>query len=419
MAFGRNSLNLRGILVHTMSAAMVQQSVPLIPNANQYLLVHQYVSVHSEDRDVLKYPNPAKFSFEMPQPYERVVSARLHSWSFPTTVPVFSLFNKNVRMGLQIVDPYDPAAHGGGSATDQGIHDVLVGAPVFFIDIEAGNYTPQQMATELTNKLNAATTLWISNAFSADLGTYAAALAGFTAYDRFAVEYSAVGRKMWFGNTADRFVVANESIAEEFECGSKRGGTSDWGLPSKLGFNRCNELATSVSLGGGGASAGPSGPLFYYRAVNGDWLVATLPGATAWFVEPPRDVDLNGPDALYLEVDPLNCIDETSAWTLSQHTAQTSGTNGAVRSSFAKLPLPVGGAAQSFDVRLAPYKYFSPPAERLRRLNVSLRYHSGELVPLGSAKYSFMIEFTMLAPQADRIYTIHSGSSLATLNPRP
>ena len=34
---------------------------PLIPNSQQYMFEQQYVSIHSEDRNILKYPNASEF----------------------------------------------------------------------------------------------------------------------------------------------------------------------------------------------------------------------------------------------------------------------------------------------------------------------------------------------------------------------
>jgi len=42
-----------------MSKFNVQQVHPLIENANTYILQKKYVSIYSQDRDQLKYPDPA------------------------------------------------------------------------------------------------------------------------------------------------------------------------------------------------------------------------------------------------------------------------------------------------------------------------------------------------------------------------
>ena len=69
---------------------------PLIPNSNNYLYEQRYVSIHSNDRDVVKYPRSAEFEIELPQDYTNIVSARLHSWSIPSNYNVFSIQNFNI-----------------------------------------------------------------------------------------------------------------------------------------------------------------------------------------------------------------------------------------------------------------------------------------------------------------------------------
>ena len=43
-----------------------QTSHPLIPNSQQYQFEQQYISIHSEDRNILKYPNSSEFEIELP-----------------------------------------------------------------------------------------------------------------------------------------------------------------------------------------------------------------------------------------------------------------------------------------------------------------------------------------------------------------
>ena len=47
-----------------MSRFNTSTSHPIIPNAQQYMLHYKYVSIHSEDRDILKWPNPSEFEIE-------------------------------------------------------------------------------------------------------------------------------------------------------------------------------------------------------------------------------------------------------------------------------------------------------------------------------------------------------------------
>ena len=119
-----------------------------------------------------------------------------------------------------------------------------------------------------------------------------------------------------------------------------------------------------------------------------------------------------GPAYIYMEVDGLNCIDETSPFNISKFTSQTNATNGIVNSSFAKIPVPTTPLSQWFDNDMGPYKYFNPPAERMRKLKIKFRYNNGQNVDFGTFDYSFMLEFNMLRPQQERSYSVRNSYDL-------
>ena len=67
-----------------MSRFNVNSNHPITPNSHEYMTVKKYVSIHSEDRDITKYPSSSVFDVELPQDYLNVVKIRLESWSFPS-----------------------------------------------------------------------------------------------------------------------------------------------------------------------------------------------------------------------------------------------------------------------------------------------------------------------------------------------
>jgi len=81
---------------------------PLIPNANEYLLENKFVSVSSEDRDIIKYPNASDFEIELPQDYCNVAAVSLNNWTFPADFKVFSKAKQNIMMTFKIDEPFNP-----------------------------------------------------------------------------------------------------------------------------------------------------------------------------------------------------------------------------------------------------------------------------------------------------------------------
>ena len=418
---------------------------PLIPNSNQYFYEKKYISIHSNDRDISKYPTSSQFEIELPQDYLNIASAKLYSWSFPANYNVFSLLNYNVSMTFKITQLYNPGEHDVSDVLLEGIFAALYNSldKEYVVIIEPGFYNPDQMAIELTNKFNERITLEITS-FLKNNTQYEEAYKLFikTVYDRFKIVYNSVEQKLWFGNTADRFVLTNDSYIfyqKDFVDAScvRRNELPDfanWGLPSYLGFTRCPAYALNADetlakyLGDNDkmvnitekiALSEQGVPRFYYGDVgngdNGYWLLPGAPGATVYFLKAPFKISFMGPAYFYMEIDGLNCIDETSPYNLSYYTVTTNNTNGIVNSSFAKIPIPTTPISQWFDNDMAPYKYFNPPAERIRKLKIKLRYHNGQLIDFGEFEYSFMLEFSLLKPQQERSYSVRGAYDLAQL----
>ena len=139
-----------------MSSFNTSSTHPLIPNANQYYVDKKYVSIHSEDRDILKYPASNEFEIELPQDYLNVQSVKLSTWSFPANYNVFSAINFNVGMTFKFIKLYNPGEHSYADPLTEAIFAglyILI-SKTYIIMIETGFYNPDQMATELTNKFN-------------------------------------------------------------------------------------------------------------------------------------------------------------------------------------------------------------------------------------------------------------------------
>ena len=391
-------------------------SHPLIPNANDYIIYKKYVSIHSEDRDVLKYPNSNQFEIEMPEDITNVYSLRLINWTFPANYNSFSFQTSNIALFFYITSPYNPGANMVFNPLEQAIFQCLFESTnkLFEFTIQEGFYNPTQMVTELQNKFNFVVTQRISLYLIAnsltDLLTQFNEQGGYT---KFVIVYNTVGQKIWFGNRSDEFVLANEAVsligtlADNLFCSTKAQlpEFDNWGLPANLGLSRCNSKSISFSNSVNGQ---PFTPRFFYGDVNagddGYWLlpITDLSGSVVYFIEPAYKINLMGPAYFYMELNGNNCIDETSPYTVNKFTLSTNITNGITNSAFAKIGIPTTPISQWFDRESLPYKMYWPPADRMRKLGVKFRYHNGQLVNFGAFPFSFAIEFTTLIPNQPR-----------------
>ena len=391
-------------------------SHPLIPNSNDYIIYKKYVSIHSEDRDILKYPNSNQFEIEMPEDITNIFSLRLINWTFPANYNSFSIANSNVLMYFKITNPYNPGENMVFNPLEQAIFTCLFESSekLFGIQIQEGFYNPTQMVTELQNKFNFVVTQRIKAYLILNsLNDLLLQLDDQGGYTKFVIVYNEVSNKIWFGNRSDQFILANEAvtlidiITDNVFCASKASlpEFEFWGLPSNLGLSRCNTTAISIK---DSVTGEPFIPRFFYGNVNsgddGYWLLP-IPGLTnsiVYFIEPPYKINLMGPAYFYMELAGNNCIDETSPYTVNKFTLSTNITNGITNAAFAKIGVPTTPISQWFDRESLPYKMYWPPAERMRKLSVKFRYHNGQLADFGAFPFSFAIEFTQLLPNQPR-----------------
>jgi hypothetical protein len=255
-----------------MSKYNLNNNHPLIPNQNSYICERKYVSIHSIDRDSLKYPNSSLFEIELPQDYLNVLAVTLQYPNFPYT-SVFSIKNNNIQFSFKITDPYNPIDNNVINPLQIEIYYALKKNVEnnYIVTIEEGIYFEDQMAIELTNKMNEAVTKYLKEYLNE---TNSSNINSFTSYNEFSVAFNSVGNDLWFGNSSSNFIITNNN-ADLY--GSNLQNTMNqcynfslpsfkyWGLPSYLGFTRCDEKAISL----------PNGelPRFYYnRGDTGYWI---------------------------------------------------------------------------------------------------------------------------------------------------
>lgn len=415
-------------------------SHPLIQNSQEYIYYKKYVSIHSEDRDMLKYPNASDFEIELPEDLLNVASLRLFDWSFPCNYETFSNLFSNTTMTFKINQPYNPNINNVGGLLIEKTFEFLFynSNNDFTIIIENGFYNPLQIAAELTNKFNevvtnAIITYFKTQSISNDLDPldpinnailqeeYITALNLFMqagGYSNFIIIYNTVGNKLWFGNISDGFILTTETQFINSTCNrisncpqstTNLPDYSSWGLPGYLGLNRTN----TESISGSSIDAANKAyfnnivvPRFYYGDAltsgdNGYWLLpnVNLTGSEVYWVECPYKINLMGPSHIYMEIAGQNCIDETSPYNISSFTLTTNKTNGIANAAFAKICIPTTPISQWFDKDSGPYKFYYPPAERMRKFHIKFRYHNGQPVDFGVFNCTFMIEFTLQLPQ--------------------
>jgi hypothetical protein len=415
------------------------QNHPLQQNSQNFLAYKKYVSIHSEDRDAIAFPNSAEFEIELPEDITNISTMKLVDWAFPSNYDTFSVLNSNVTMIFKFNCLYNSKSSDPQYDLENAIYQALNSCnDNFIITIEEGFYNPTQLVKELTNKFNEAVTKFILCYLNKNpsLSYLIDSFINSGGYTRFIIVYNTVSQKIWFGNSADGFIllneyvfIANSEVNEQLLCKKTQvPDFSNWGLPGNLGLTRCNVMSCTPNnlivddeTGDINSNFIISNNYirFYYGDINnmgdnGFWLTPAtdpsgnvLPNAAVQFIECPYKINIFGPSYIYMELFKYNCIDETQPYNISKFTLTTNETNGIVNSAFAKIPIVSTPTSQYYDGPANSYKFFDPPVERIRRLKFRLRYHNGELVNFGVFEYTFTLEFTTLLPMINRAANIH------------
>lgn len=335
-----------------MSHLSLGMSKPLINREQNYVLDRKLVSVHSEDRDITKWPNSNTFEIMLPEALLNVQSMRLVQCTFPGIFYTFSNDYQNINLPFTINNQQ------------------------YIITIQEGYYTPSQMALELTNKMNIA--------IKSDAS--------------FNVFYDQVGQKYWFGHTDLSFNLDFcQQVTYNTTCDQPIvwNNYSKWGLPYYLGFNKvCYKSITDMS-----------GLSFDYLCPNNTSSSSNI----THFIEAPLSFNLLGETCLYMEVDKYNNYDELYPYNQSsRQNFDNNAYSGKVNSAFAKIPIQTQDGL-SFDSRtffLQNLVQYDPPIERIARLKFKFRFHDGRLVNFQNYSFDFTIEANSLRNEIAKKYSV-------------
>jgi len=368
---------------------------------NSSPIVKKYVSIHSEDRDMLKYPSSSMFSIDLPSDIINVEAIRLVDWTFPANYNSFSKSLQNTIIKFKINNPFNP------QLTSTLFSNVYEDSYIalfynkdyeYTIEITEGFYNPEQLSNELTNKFNEAVTNKLKTFFEENQMNVAFKDFNFATsinsiqqqkYEDFIFAYDEVKQKIMIGNRKDGFTIANSSLFEKTYLQKRNFKEfNNWGLPAHLGLNMTDDISTEQTN---------TLPRFYHiKGNDGYWLPSYGDDVKVHFIEPKEKINLFGPSYFYLECTGLNCIDETSPYEMNEFTLTNTSTNSRVRSALAKIPIPCTPMSQYFDSN-TNYVVAVDKRSRIRKLSFKLRYHNGELVSFGRFEYSFTIEFNLVS----------------------
>lgn len=370
-----------------MSKNVLKNDHPLIPREQTYSINRKLITVHSEDRDISKWPNANHFELHLPQTYTNVETMALVEYSFPTYYYTFSNDNQNTKITFSL-----------------GVTGLL-----YTVNISPGFYNPVQFATELQNQMNLAVSTT-------------------TIYDKFRVFYDEVRQRLLFGNTTETFTFiyntcetydddpcyvscaysANPQTPQQ-SANNRWNQYTNWGLGYNIGFIKCltSECANLYDVVNANKSTAfnvHANQKVYYinsssTSAGYEWLTVSPGGG--YVLIPPNPPSLNGYTDMYVEMDKYNYEDEIYPYPSQTTNIRNNDYNGIVNAAFAKIPLRT---KPTQIVNALEYMYgdeppdtsqgfatFFPPLDKLNKLKFKFRYHDGTLVDFGGQNFSFTI----------------------------
>jgi hypothetical protein len=369
----------------------------LIERQQNYVLERKLISIHSEDRDIKKWPNSNHFEIVLPEPILNVQSMRLLDILIPVNFYSFSRALQNTKMFFSVIP---------NNTIETAYPDVYnrlldsVNNP-FEIEIQEGFYAATELASEIENRMNSL----LSSIDSAYTYSF------FTAY------YDNVAQKIWIGNVRDGFNLEFQ-LQSTYELANNENVLAwnqytKWGLGFYLGFDKQRYTAT----------ASESNIYFYYGTATGSdgvtqhlplvWLDKETYGFVdyLYYIKPPYVLKLNGDKCIYLELNKYNSYDEL--YPFSQATTNTlkNDFGGKVNSAFAKIMITTTPFNESFESSngfLNNMSFFNPPLERLSKLEFKFRYHNGLLVDFQKYPFHFTVEVNTLRNEIRKTYDIRT-----------
>tara|TARA_Y100000992_G_scaffold112432_1_gene73333 strand:- start:3190 stop:4488 length:1299 start_codon:yes stop_codon:yes gene_type:complete len=261
-----------------MSYNNLHNNHPLINRNNQCLLNRKLITIHSEDRDMIKYPNPNNFTIELPQSIKNIQSMRLIDSIFPADLNIFTESYQNTKFKIGINSDVNY------SGPDNPVE--INGAISYFehlitVSISEGNYTYDELCIELQNSLN-----------------------NIDSVNGFIVTYSKPEQKFYFANTNDfYFVLIFDQPIEYNNCTSSNFNKNvRWGLGWNLGFKKKIYTPYEHTDTSKGGQINSQSSVWHGAAVSESKPV--------YWIKSEVCSNIRSSEVIYMEIEKYNSVDE-------------------------------------------------------------------------------------------------------------
>jgi len=344
----------------------------LISRAQTYVLDRKLISIHSNDRDIKKYPKANSFEITLPEPIYNIQSLCIVETVFPIHYIMFSNKYQNTKMSFKVFGEY------------------LNSNTLYTIELDEGSYTPTQLCLSLQHKMNR-----IVNSNTNNI-----------TYDFFKVVYDEVCNKIYFGNSRDQFSLDfGRRENYDVECDSNNNvwnQYTNWGLPYYLGYEKKTYKSVLKS----------EPQTLDYRD-EPIWLKSSTITLhhNIFVVNDSNMVCLDGESVMYMEIDKYNSLGEIVPFSHNTSGLYNNDYNGSSNAAFEKIPINLNNKtnSQTFNSHnnnLHNLSHYETPITSISKLKFKFRFHDGRLVYFGNSNFNFTIAFNCFKDEIQRVYDL-------------
>ena len=382
---------------------------PLIKKPNNYVLDRKIISIHSEDRDVLSWPNINEFEIELPISLKDVISIRLMDIKLPGNNYNFTNIYQNTKLEF-ILLPTESIPQNGGNRNVYQYATLINNNDSYLVQIPDGIYNAYQLCTELEVRMNKVVSNYLINNNLSSINNPNPK----NNYNYFKLYYDDTTDKIWFGNTLDNFVLTwSIPIDYDIKCSNNNNirpseniwyRYNNWGMGSYLGFNKIDYIGTKTIE-----------PIIFKSLNNHKFITPDIisisnndPSGCSFYVTSSNNVNLNANNYIYMELDKYNSMDEIAPYSEATNNLHYNDYHGKYNSIFAKIPILIKDNANMYisNDYLNNVTFCDTPIADIKKFKVKFRYHDDSLVDFKGINISFTIEVNMLLSEIEKDYNV-------------
>ena len=374
---------------------------PVIINNDEYSLKKKYLTIHSTDRNITKWPSISEFQINLPQTYDYIYTLKLINIQIPDRLYNFTNILRNTKLSFYYTDIRP-------SPSTSDLHTIT---------LDDGYYTPSSLAISIQNKMN--------EKIMEDSGENSSKH-GINIFSPIICKYDKSSDKILFG-CSEGSIELKFDVEEKYYSNKNTSlhsiykNNTHWGLGYFLGFEKKSYTQTSINIETNNFYNNMGGVTLYSE--ESAWIAATnnadgvVNNKVVNILTPTNRLNVSHNNKIYMEIDKYNHINEIEPFSTSTTTRYNNTESFKTNGSFAIIPVRNLDFTQNNEStfgHLNTKALYYPPLQNLRKLKFRFRDHMDNLIDFKEQDISFTLEFGCLMKGGTR--NINSASILSEIS---